>query len=156
MFYCSKCAINLLQQGFPIEEIKNEQHLIPSAALLRGQQVAKLELRLRALEERTRSEAELNERKDDLELLQEEIFNCNKKFGEVFEKLEAIRKDHINSLNNTYARVSQYLFRSNLRNRLVVRDLQTCWLIWVICSVKLRITAILTDLPPCAKMNFSF
>jgi hypothetical protein len=42
MFYCSKCAINLLQQGFPIEEIRNEQHSIPSAALLRGQQVAKL------------------------------------------------------------------------------------------------------------------
>jgi hypothetical protein len=40
MFYCSKCAINLLQQGFPIEEIKHEQQL-PSAALLRSQQVTK-------------------------------------------------------------------------------------------------------------------
>jgi hypothetical protein len=103
MFYCSKCAINLLQQGFPIEEMRTEQ--LPSAALLRGQQVAKFELRLRSIEERTRGEADLNERKEDLELVQEEIFNCNRKFGEVFEILENIRKERISSLTATYSKL---------------------------------------------------
>jgi hypothetical protein len=38
-------------------------------------------------------------------MVQEEIFNCNRKFGELFERLEAIRKDRIAGLNATYAKV---------------------------------------------------
>ena len=49
MFYCSKCAINLLQQNFKIEEIKADEVCDNS---LRLQQITKFELRLKSLEER--------------------------------------------------------------------------------------------------------
>lgn len=153
MFYCSKCAINLLQQGFPIEEMRSDH--LPSAALIRGQQVSKLELRLRSLEERARGEAELNERKEDLDLLQEEIFNCNRKFGEVFERLEAIRKDRISALTTTYARVCTFSHSWNQRNRGVARDCRGCWEAWVNCRERSRNTAQQTALPPCVRMSFS-
>lgn len=55
MFYCSKCAINLLQQNFKIEEIKADEPFGQNNSK-RLQEITKFELRLRNLEERARVE----------------------------------------------------------------------------------------------------
>ena len=49
MFYCSKCAINLLQQNFKIEEIKPEEASGQNNSI-RIQQITKFELKLKSLE----------------------------------------------------------------------------------------------------------
>ena len=70
MFYCSKCAINLLQQNFKIEEIKPEESSNPGNSK-RVQEITKFELRLRNLEERAMMETEKNYIKDDLDQIEE-------------------------------------------------------------------------------------
>ena len=71
MFYCSKCAIQLLQQNFEIEEIKVEDQGQKNS--MRLQQITRFELRLKSLEERARSEAEKNHIKEDVDLIEDEI-----------------------------------------------------------------------------------
>lgn len=68
MFYCSKCAINLLQQNFKIEEIKGEESETENNSM-RVQQISKFELRLKSIEERAHFESERNYSKEDLELI---------------------------------------------------------------------------------------
>lgn len=120
MFYCSKCAINLLQQGFKIEEMRGEDEgEVREAA--RSQQVAKFELRLKALDERTRGEIEQNEHKGDLDMVQDEIYNCNKKFGEVVDFLEQMRKERVSTLNLLFYKVAPSLFSWKTRRALAAR-----------------------------------
>ena len=70
MFYCSKCAINLLQQNFKIEEIKADEACGQDNSL-RLQQITKFELRLKTLEERARVESEKSNIKEDLNSIDE-------------------------------------------------------------------------------------
>jgi len=60
MFYCSKCAINLLQQGFQVQEIKNEE-IDNETNQVRGQLISKLELRIKSLQERASTEMDRND-----------------------------------------------------------------------------------------------
>lgn len=71
MFYCSKCAINLLQQNFKIEQIKGEDNEAQSNSM-RLQQISKLELRLKKLEERVQFETDKGDLKEEIEILDEE------------------------------------------------------------------------------------
>ena len=72
MFYCSKCAINLVQQGFRIEEIKGEEGQ-NETLMHRMQHISKFELSLRSLEERARVEVDKNDYQEELETIEEEI-----------------------------------------------------------------------------------
>lgn len=94
MFYCSKCAINLLQQNFKIEEIKGEDSETENNSM-RIHQISKFQLRLKSLEERAQFESERNYSRDELELISEEIHRGNKKFTELIDSLEKMRSEYV-------------------------------------------------------------
>lgn len=56
-----------------------------------------------------------NEHKGDLDMVQDEIYNCNKKFGEVIDFLEQMRKDRVNTLNLLFYKVIPFLFSWKIR-----------------------------------------
>ena len=91
MFYCSKCAINLLQQNFKIEEIKTDEACGQDNSL-RLQQITKFELRLKSLEERAQIECEKNYIKEDLNSIDEEIMITSNRFDDLAELLQKIKK----------------------------------------------------------------
>jgi hypothetical protein len=104
MFYCSKCAINLLQQGFRIEEIRMDDSET-EISQVRLQQITKFELRLKSLEERATTEIDRNENKEQLELVQQEIFNTNQLYSQMAEILERQRSERITELKEMYLKV---------------------------------------------------
>ena len=110
MFYCSKCAINLLQQNFKIEELKEDEPDCRSNSL-RLQQITKFELRLKGLEDRARCETERNYIKEEIDLIEEEIMNSNNTFDTMAEVLQKMRKEWIANLNNLRIKVNILPFR---------------------------------------------
>lgn len=54
-------------------------------------------------------------------MVQDEIYNCNKKFGEIIDFLEQMRKDRVNTLNMLYYKVHPFLSSFKTRRALAVR-----------------------------------
>lgn len=97
MFYCSKCAINLLQQGFQVQEIKNEE-IDNETNQVRGQLISKLELRIKSLQERASTEMDRNDHNEQLDLIDQQINRANNKFNEFIDLIERLRANSITEL----------------------------------------------------------
>lgn len=54
-------------------------------------------------------------------MVQDEIYNCNKKFGEIIDFLEQMRKDRVNTLNLLYYKVLPFLLSFKIKKALAVR-----------------------------------
>lgn len=58
MFYCSKCAINLLQQGFKIDELKADEEAAEDRT--KAKEIGRAEMKIKLLEEKLKRELHLS------------------------------------------------------------------------------------------------
>jgi predicted nuclease with TOPRIM domain len=84
---------------------------------LRLNQITKLELRLKSLEERAKHESEKSYTKEEIELLDDEITSSNNRFDDIIEILQKIRREWITNLNSFKLKVPLFKFRDKVKKR---------------------------------------